>query len=188
MGSSLFARRYWGNRFFFLFLWVLRCFSSPGCLPITIFFIIGSSNITLTGFSHSDICVSSLACSSAQLFAAYRVLLRLLAPRHPPNALFSLTFRLFLFFNSFFPCDRMKGCLACFFLAFFFCFFSRSEFLFLPAFCFRFSPGFSFFPLWLLFRFRYCVVFKERSFFAFLLWKKASSCFYLFLDSITFSV
>ena len=32
LGSSLFARRYYGNRFFFLFLRVLRCFSSPGCL------------------------------------------------------------------------------------------------------------------------------------------------------------
>ena len=28
LGSFLFARRYWGNRFFFLFLKVLRCFSS----------------------------------------------------------------------------------------------------------------------------------------------------------------
>ena len=33
LGSSRFARRYWGNRVFFLFLRVLRCFSSPGCLP-----------------------------------------------------------------------------------------------------------------------------------------------------------
>ena len=32
---SLFARRYWGNRGFFLFLRVLRCFSSPGCLTVT---------------------------------------------------------------------------------------------------------------------------------------------------------
>ena len=30
LGSSLFARRYWGNLFWLLFLWVLRCFSSPG--------------------------------------------------------------------------------------------------------------------------------------------------------------
>ena len=30
LGSSHFARRYSGNRCFFLFLWVLRCFSSPG--------------------------------------------------------------------------------------------------------------------------------------------------------------
>ena len=31
LGSSRFARRYLGNRVFFLFLRVLRCFSSPGC-------------------------------------------------------------------------------------------------------------------------------------------------------------
>ena len=28
LGSSPFARRYWGNRYYFLFLQVLRCFSS----------------------------------------------------------------------------------------------------------------------------------------------------------------
>ena len=33
LGSSHFARRYFGNRFFFLFLRLLRCFSSPGSLP-----------------------------------------------------------------------------------------------------------------------------------------------------------
>ena len=33
LGSSLFARRYSGNRCFFLFLRVLRCFSSPGSPP-----------------------------------------------------------------------------------------------------------------------------------------------------------
>ena len=32
-GSSHFARRYFGNRVFFLFLRVLRCFSSPGSPP-----------------------------------------------------------------------------------------------------------------------------------------------------------
>ena len=30
LGSSPFARHYWGNRYFFLLLRVLRCFSSPG--------------------------------------------------------------------------------------------------------------------------------------------------------------
>ena len=30
LGSSSFARRYSRNRVFFLFLWLLRCFSSPG--------------------------------------------------------------------------------------------------------------------------------------------------------------
>ena len=33
LGSFLFARRYSGNRFFFLFLRLLRCFSSPGSPP-----------------------------------------------------------------------------------------------------------------------------------------------------------
>ncbi len=47
------------------------------------------------GFPHSDICGSTLACSSPQLFAAYHVLLRRLVPRHPPCALCSLIFALF---------------------------------------------------------------------------------------------
>ncbi len=38
LGSSPFARRYLGNRIFFLFLWVLRCFSSPGVPPYTYVF------------------------------------------------------------------------------------------------------------------------------------------------------
>ena len=36
LGSFHFARRYSGNRFFFLFLRLLRCFSSPGSLRIPI--------------------------------------------------------------------------------------------------------------------------------------------------------
>ncbi len=35
LGSFLFARRYLGNRVFFLFLGVLRCFSSPGLASYT---------------------------------------------------------------------------------------------------------------------------------------------------------
>ena len=35
LGSFPFARRYSGNRCFFLFLRVLRCFSSPGSPPCT---------------------------------------------------------------------------------------------------------------------------------------------------------
>ena len=35
LGSSHFARRYFENRFFFLFLRLLRCFSSPGSLRMT---------------------------------------------------------------------------------------------------------------------------------------------------------
>jgi hypothetical protein len=33
LGYSHFARRYSGNHFCFLFLWLLRCFSSPGLPP-----------------------------------------------------------------------------------------------------------------------------------------------------------
>ena len=34
LDSSLFARHYWGNPYWFLFLWVLRCFSSPRWPPL----------------------------------------------------------------------------------------------------------------------------------------------------------
>ena len=47
--------------------------------------------MTRRGFPHSDIPGSKLVCSSPRLFAAYRVLHRLLAPRHSPYALSSLT-------------------------------------------------------------------------------------------------
>jgi hypothetical protein len=43
------------------------------------------------GFPHSDIRGSTIARISPRLFAACHVLHRLLAPRHPPNALVSLT-------------------------------------------------------------------------------------------------
>ncbi len=33
LGYFRFARRYYGNHYCFLFLWVLRCFSSPGLPP-----------------------------------------------------------------------------------------------------------------------------------------------------------
>ena len=46
------------------------------------------------GFPHSDILGSKPVCGSPGLFAAYHVLLRLLAPRHPPYALSSLTIKL----------------------------------------------------------------------------------------------
>src|SRR5436309_3203030 len=45
------------------------------------------------GFPHSEIPGSKLVCSLPGLIAAYRVLHRLLAPRHSPYALSSLTIR-----------------------------------------------------------------------------------------------
>ncbi len=46
------------------------------------------------GFPHSEIPGSKPVCGSPGLFAAYHVLHRLLAPRHPPYALSSLTIKL----------------------------------------------------------------------------------------------
>ena len=47
--------------------------------------------ITGSGFPHSEILGSKLAYSSPRRIAVYRVLHRLLVPRHPPCALYSLT-------------------------------------------------------------------------------------------------
>ena len=91
LASSPFARRYSGNLFWFLFLRLLRCFSSAG-LPWYDYFI---HHIMIQycciGFPHSDICGSMDICSSPQLFAACHVLLRLLMPRHSSYALIRLT-------------------------------------------------------------------------------------------------
>ena len=51
----------------------------------------GYPGITPGGLPHSDISGSTPVCGSPKLIAAYHVLHRLLAPRHPPYALSSLT-------------------------------------------------------------------------------------------------
>ncbi len=88
---SLFARRYSGNRCCFLFLQVLRCFSSLRWLRATYGFSDGLPGMTPVGLSHSEIRGSKSVCLSPRLFAAYHVLLRLRVPRHPPRALSNLT-------------------------------------------------------------------------------------------------
>ena len=50
LGSSHFARRYFGNRFFFLFLRLLRCFSSPGSLCNTMYSCCSDNFLRLPGF------------------------------------------------------------------------------------------------------------------------------------------
>ena len=67
---------------YFLFLGVLRCFSSPRSLTI-------ASIIPLHGIGlpHSEISGSKCMCHSPKLIAAYHVLRRLSNPRHPPYAL-----------------------------------------------------------------------------------------------------
>jgi hypothetical protein len=46
--------------------------------------------MTAAGFPHSGIAGSKPTCGSPTLIAAYRALLRLSVPRHPPCALLSL--------------------------------------------------------------------------------------------------
>ena len=64
LGSSYFARHYSRNRFFFLFLWVLRCFSSPRSLPMCYFTYTWIPSLFPLGeFPHSDIYGLSDICS-----------------------------------------------------------------------------------------------------------------------------
>ena len=90
LGSFPFARHYSENRSYFLFLQVLRCFSSlsfPSDCARS-----GYTPFLVYGFPHSDIAGSLSAYDSPTRFAVCCVLLRLDVPRHPPDALASLTF------------------------------------------------------------------------------------------------
>ena len=91
LGCSRFARRYSGNHSCFLFLGLLRCFSSPRSLCSAYIFSRKWHGITRTGLPHSEISGSKVACTSPKLIAACHVLHRLFVPRHPPCALGSLT-------------------------------------------------------------------------------------------------
>ena len=63
-----------------------------------------------SGFSHSEIPGSKLACNSPRLIAACHVLLRLHVPRHPPYALSSLTIKLTQrIFHDHRPHDRIAS-------------------------------------------------------------------------------
>ena len=82
LGSVHFDRHYFGNRYFFLFLGVLRCFSSPRSPCLT-----AVTGLQPAGLPHSDVSGSIPVCRSPELFAAYHVLHRHQKPRHPPFAL-----------------------------------------------------------------------------------------------------
>ena len=64
LGSFPFARHYSGNRFYFLLLRVLRCFSSPGSLPIHYFIRAWIPYLPYGEFPHSDIYGSRIICIS----------------------------------------------------------------------------------------------------------------------------
>ena len=74
-------------------------FSSSGYLDVsvhrvpfhTLWIGVWMTEVCSAGFPHSEISGSMDICSSPKLFAAYHVFHRLLVPRHPPCALFSIT-------------------------------------------------------------------------------------------------
>ena len=109
LGSFPFARRYSGNRCFFLFLRVLRCFSSGGSLDAPILnFSATYLSMNSSEFPHSEISGSMLICSSPKLIAAYHVFHRLPVPRHSPCALVRLTISNYsLYENGLYPLDSL---------------------------------------------------------------------------------
>ena len=92
LASSAFARHYSRNHCCFLFLWVLRCFTSPRSLQLPYIFRQRLPDMTpvFQGFPIRKSTDQSLFTNSPWLIAGYNVLLRLLVPRHPPIALSSL--------------------------------------------------------------------------------------------------
>ncbi len=82
---SAFARRYSRNRFCFLFLWLLRCFSSPGSLLHPMHS--GAGDPEGPGCPIRKSQDHSLVTSFSGLIAGSYVLHRLSTPRHPPYAL-----------------------------------------------------------------------------------------------------
>ena len=66
----------------------------PGLARTRLYIQRAVTRVHRVGFPHSDISGSKPACGSPKLFAACHVLHRLLAPRHPPYALSSLTIKL----------------------------------------------------------------------------------------------
>ena len=92
LASSAFARHYSRNHGCFLFLWVLRCFTSPRSLQLPYVFRKRLPDMTpvFQGFPIRKSTDHSSFTSSPWLIAGYNVLHRLLVPRHPPIALSSL--------------------------------------------------------------------------------------------------
>ena len=76
---------------YFLFLQVLRCFSSLGALPPTYVFSRRILEVRSSEFPHSEIPGSKPVHGSPRLIAVSHVLHRHLAPRHSPKALSSFS-------------------------------------------------------------------------------------------------
>ena len=78
LGCSPFARHYLGNHCCFLFLRVLRCFSSPGLLPTPMYSVLDDRSSTCRVAPFGDPRIKGCL----HLPAAYRSLLRPSSPVH----------------------------------------------------------------------------------------------------------
>ena len=100
LGSFHFARRYFGNRCFFLFLRVLRCFSSPGSPPYVMDWRMGGRVLPCRVSPFRDLRVDGYLL----LTAAYRSLSRLSsAPGAKASTLRSFLLDLFWYSSYLFP-------------------------------------------------------------------------------------
>jgi hypothetical protein len=114
LGSSHFARRYSGNHGCFLFLGVLRCFTSPRSPRTPMYSVHDDQALPWPGCPIRISPDHSLFSGSPKLFAASHVLRRLSTPRHPPIALSSLTISPLSWgtpkdISQYFTCQRAVG-------------------------------------------------------------------------------
>ena len=91
LASSVFARHYLRNLCWFLFLALLRCFSSGGSPHIPMYSVYDDQTFLWLDCSIRKSTDITLTYSSPRLIAVCHVLLRLSVPRHSPCALCSLT-------------------------------------------------------------------------------------------------
>src|SRR5215204_7826216 len=87
LASSAFARHYSRNHFCFLFLRVLRCFTSPRSPPTPMYSVPGDTTSLVPGFPIRTSSDPRSVDNSPRHIAASHVLHRLPVPRHPPCAL-----------------------------------------------------------------------------------------------------
>ena len=98
LASSAFARHYLRNLCWFLFLALLRCFSSGGSPHIPMDSVYDSQTLLWLDCSIRKSADIAPTYGSPQLIAVSHVLLRLSVPRHSPCALCSLTIMRYLWF------------------------------------------------------------------------------------------
>ena len=84
LGSSPFARHYWGNHCLFSLPAGTKMFQFPAFASAQ---TVQMTGLQPDGLSHSEIPGSKVICTYPGLIAAYHVLHRLREPRHPPDAL-----------------------------------------------------------------------------------------------------